>query len=81
MNKLLTPEEVAELLQVKKGTIYQWSHMGFIPHVKLGSRLRFRLADIEAWVGKKSVKGRATRRVNIDEILEPRQPRLPKLKP
>ena len=40
IQKLLTPDEVAELLSVKKSTIYQWTHEGFIPHVKLGQKVR-----------------------------------------
>ena len=49
MNKLLTPDEVADLLKVKKSTIYSWTHLEYIPHIKLGNRLRFKEADIRAW--------------------------------
>jgi len=62
MNRLLTPEQIAELLGVKQSTIYQWTHQGFIPHVKVGRLVRFREADIEKWLEKRSAKGRSTRR-------------------
>ncbi len=39
--KLLKAVEAAELLQVRKSTIYKWAHYGYIPHIKLGSSLRF----------------------------------------
>jgi excisionase family DNA binding protein len=68
MNRLLTPDEIAELLGVKKSTIYQWTHQGFIPHVKLGRSLRFREAAIEKWVEKRSEAGRVLRKVDIGGI-------------
>lgn len=62
-DKLLTPEEIADYLGVKKSTIYQWTHQEFIPHVKVGRFVRFRLPAIEKWVEQRSVVGRRTRRV------------------
>ncbi len=56
--RLMTVEEIAEYLQVKPSTIYQWTHTGFIPHVKLGNRVRFRLSQVDRWVEKKAVEGR-----------------------
>ena len=61
MNRLLTSDEVADLLGVQKSTIYQWTHEGFIPYVKLGRCVRFRTADIEKWVEKRAEAGRQTR--------------------
>ncbi len=68
MNKLLTPDEVAELLSVRKSTIYQWTHQGFIPHVKLGKFVRFREGDVNKWLEKRSSNGRATRKVDLNTI-------------
>ncbi len=56
--RLLTVEEIADYLQVKPSTIYQWTHQGFIPHVKLGNRVRFRLSQVDKWVERRAVKGR-----------------------
>jgi prophage regulatory protein len=61
MDKLLTPQQIADVLGVQKSTIYQWTHQGFIPHVKIGRLVRFRSASVEQWVEKRSSHGRAGR--------------------
>lgn len=66
LQKLMTVEEVSDLLSVKKSTIYQWTHIGFIPHIKLGNKVRFRESDIEAWLEKRAVKGRTRYKVTVD---------------
>ena len=65
MNRLLTPDEIADLLGVQKSTIYQWTHQGFIPHVKLGRFVRFRESQVMRWLEHKEEKGRKTRKVDI----------------
>jgi len=65
MNKLLTPQEVADLLSVRKSTIYQWTHQGYIPHVKLGKFVRFNQDKVMEWVEKKSFKGRMNRCIEV----------------
>jgi len=65
MNKLLTPQEVADLLSVRKSTIYQWTHQGYIPHVKLGKFVRFKEDKVMEWVDRKSNNGRIRRKVNV----------------
>jgi len=64
-NRLLTVDEVAEYLQVKSSTIYQWTHMEFIPHVKVGKFVRFRLDRIDTWLEKRSTKGRRTIKCDV----------------
>ena len=65
MQKLLTAEEMAEVLQVKLSTIYKWTHEGFVPHVKLGKLVRFRESEVLAWLEKRSEKGRVKRRLPV----------------
>jgi len=65
MEKLLTVEEIAEYLKLRPSTIYQWTHQGFIPHIKLGSRVRFRVSQIERWLESRATKGKANRRVDV----------------
>ena len=65
-DSLLTPQQVAEMLGVKLSTIYSWTHMGFIPTVKLGRLIRFRRSSIQAWLEKKEEPGRKQRKVAID---------------
>ena len=66
MQKLLNPEEVADMLGVKKSTVYQWTHQGYIPHIKLGNTVRFKINDIERWLDKKTIAGRTRRVTSID---------------
>jgi excisionase family DNA binding protein len=65
MDRLLTPEQMAEKLGVKLCTIYQWTHEGYIPHLKLGRLVRFREADINRWLDKRLNAGREHRSINI----------------
>lgn len=68
MNKLLTPEEIAEFLGVKKSTIYHWTHQEYIPYVKLGNFVRFEMEAIEDWIRKRSKAGRGTQNVDIRNL-------------
>ena len=47
---LLTVSEVAEYLQVKKTTIYNWAKDGTIPALKTGRLWHFRQEELEAWL-------------------------------
>jgi excisionase family DNA binding protein len=49
---LLTVKDVAALLNVPVATIYSWRHEGksLPPAVKMGRSLRFRRADVQAWI-------------------------------
>ena len=68
MQKLLTLQEVSDLLEFKSSTIYQWTHQGFIPHVKLGRLLRFKETDIVNWIEKRSITGRTARKLPTAEL-------------
>ena len=65
MNKLLTAQQLSELLQVKPSTIYKWAHYGYIPFVKLGSGIRFKPEKVEAWLKKRERKGKRTYKIQI----------------
>jgi len=69
MNKLLTKDEVAEMLGVKPSTIYQWTHEGFIPHVKIRNLVRFRQYDIDKWIEDRATDGRRTRKVEVRDLV------------
>jgi excisionase family DNA binding protein len=47
---LLTIEEAARVLRVKKSTLYTWSYRRQIPSQKVGKALRFRQRDLESWL-------------------------------
>ncbi len=66
MDKLFTPDEMSELLGVKLSTIYQWTHIGYIPHFKLGRFVRFKEKDVLKWLESKRRDGRNSRAVSIE---------------
>ena len=68
MEKLLTPQEIAEVLGVQPSTIYQWTHQGYIPHIKIGKFVRFKEKDVERWVEKKANNGKENWRFDIRTI-------------
>lgn len=47
--KFLTVEDVAEMLQVTRTTIYNLKKQG-LPFIKLGKNIRFDEDDVVAWV-------------------------------
>ncbi|HOC00752.1 MAG TPA: helix-turn-helix domain-containing protein [Verrucomicrobiota bacterium] len=69
MNKLLTPQEAADLLGVKKSTIYQWTSQEYIPHVKLRNLVRFRAEDLDEWIATLTNNGRTSRRVDVNRLM------------
>ena len=60
MQRLLTADELAFLLQVPKATLYRWRYYGNgPPGCRIGRHLRFDRADVEAWINaQKSGSGR-----------------------
>lgn len=62
MEKLLTPAQLAETLNVKPGTIYSWLSRGVpIPHVKIAGTVRFREKAILQWIEKEERAGKKKR--------------------
>jgi len=43
---LLDINQVAEFLQIKRSTLYDWVHRRKIQYVKIGGTLRFKKSDI-----------------------------------
>ena len=64
MVKMLSPEQVSDILKIKVSTIYQWTHQRFIPHIKVGRFARFREDEIERWLAENQRKALA--RVEIE---------------
>lgn len=61
-DRLLEIEEAAELLQVKKGTLYSWVSKGTIPFRKVGSLVRFHRGELLEWTkGERQEKQRRTK--------------------
>ena len=66
MDKLLTDEQLSQLLQVKPSTIYKWVHYDYVPHLKVGSLIRFKEKKVEEWLKKRERKGRVGYSLRID---------------
>ena len=50
VEQLLTVRQVAMLLGMHPKSIYVLVARGLIPHVRIGSRLRFRPSDLTRWI-------------------------------
>lgn len=55
-DRLLTAEQVAEILGVPASWIYEQARKGRIPHIKLGRYVRFRHSAVEAWLDEQERK-------------------------
>ena len=47
---MMAVKEVAEYLGISKATVYQYASSRRLPFVKLGTRLLFRVDEIDEWV-------------------------------
>ncbi|HZN58978.1 MAG TPA: helix-turn-helix domain-containing protein [Planctomycetota bacterium] len=48
-DEVLTIEELASFLKLKRQTIYRWAQVGKLPGAKIGKEWRFRRSVIEKW--------------------------------
>jgi len=54
MEHLLNPKQLADILNVKLGTVYSWiSRRVDIPHVKIAGTIRFREKAVMDWLMEK----------------------------
>ena len=60
MDRLLTVQEVCELLQVRKTYIYWLTHQKRIPHIKMQGHLRFRQSAIDDWLNLQEIRNADT---------------------
>lgn len=56
IDRLLTVQEVCELLNVKDTYIYWLTHQKKIPHIKMQGHLRFRRSVIDQWIESQEVR-------------------------
>jgi excisionase family DNA binding protein len=55
LEQSLTVPEVAKLLRMSRQTIYNMVKAGGIPHFKIGNKVRFNRADLDALMQTKPV--------------------------
>ena len=55
VDRLLTPQEVAEYLHVPLGTIHKWRYLRKGPRsIRVGKHLRYRTDDVVCWLEERS---------------------------
>jgi len=64
----LTLPELCAWLKVRRATVYDWVHVGFIPHVKLGRLLRFERQAILKWLDARARPGRPTKVITLKNL-------------
>lgn len=52
-DRLLTADDVAELLRLPVSTIYDLARTGRLPHLRIGRALRFSRCDLEAHLAER----------------------------
>ena len=65
MEKLLTVEQLSELIHISQSTLYEWIHCGFIPHYKFPKGVRFKEEEVDDWLRKRQKNGRGSFRVLV----------------
>ncbi len=61
-SELLTPEETAALLRISANTLAYWRRPKIesdLPWVEVGGQIRYRRADIDAWLERRTKNGAA----------------------
>ena len=51
---LLTAEQASECLALSESSLYRATRRGELPRVKLGRLVRYDLADLKAWIDRKT---------------------------
>tara|TARA_B100000745_G_scaffold278954_1_gene210234 strand:+ start:314 stop:490 length:177 start_codon:yes stop_codon:yes gene_type:complete len=52
--EIMTIEEVADYLRIKKRTVYEWIKNKKIPTIKMVGQWRFKKSKIDAWLDKQA---------------------------
>ncbi len=72
MKKLLTVDELSDMLGVSRSTLYRWVHYEFIPHIKLGNAVRFDEEAVWRWLKNRENPGRLTLAPDVAAMIHPR---------
>ena len=72
MERLLTVDQVSEILRVERSTVYRWVHYDFIPHMKLGGAVRFDEKSVRRWLKTRERQGGARLKIG-DEKMDVRE--------
>ncbi len=53
----LNAAEAARALGIGKRKLWEWTNRGLIPHVRIGRRVVYPVAAVEAWLAQQAAKG------------------------
>ena len=56
-DELLTRKDLAQIFKVSQQTVVRWEQVGRFPALRLGSRVRYRRQDVEAFITKAAQGG------------------------
>jgi excisionase family DNA binding protein len=60
--ELWTAAEVSTITKLAKSTIYEGVRDGVIPHLRIGTAIRFRPSEVTAWLDRHAKPGRPCQR-------------------
>jgi excisionase family DNA binding protein len=63
---LWTVAELSAATKIARSTLYEWCHMGYIPHIKVGGCIRFRPVEVIAWLDQQAKPGRTRRAPSVE---------------
>ncbi len=55
MTKLLSPQELSDVLSISIETVYAWTSQKRIPYIKMGRLVRFNADEVNKWLEKQRV--------------------------
>jgi len=55
----IDPNELSKYLQIKPHTLHIWTKTKALPYYKIGGRLRFKISEIDKWVGERQRQKRS----------------------
>ena len=58
MIKLLSPQELSEVLSISIETVYAWTSQKRIPYIKMGRLVRFNMDEVNKWLERQKVEAR-----------------------
>ena len=54
-DNLISFHDMSKILNIKKGTLYNWVSQRKLPYIKLGKQVLFNKYDIDEWIETKKV--------------------------
>ena len=56
MTKLLSPQELSDVLSISIETVYAWTSQKRIPYIKMGRLVRFNMDEVNKWLERQRVE-------------------------